>query len=268
MTENLSLDLVSNTASENYIALTSENTDIDALSYDPNNGAYSVAGGYSKNESTGVVTWLSENTTSNSNYNTWINSNTKPSSYDPGDQYYYSSGTDTNDLSLSLEQCKNYGYSDCEHYAAGNYYNWTAAIASNDSSTFNDAAKYTNATNSICPKGWRLPIGTNAGNSIREFGNLLSAQNIIDSTTSQSYLTNGFNEVRSTPLYFTRSGTILANNPQENGSVGNYWSSTNISNGYASYLTFNKDNIKTDQGYYGYYYHYRYYGRSVRCLAR
>ena len=54
----------------------------------------------------------------------------------------------------------------------GNYYNWTAAIASNNSSSL--TIQYQNAPNSICPKGWRLPMSYNGSqsNMPNEVGNL------------------------------------------------------------------------------------------------
>ena len=52
-----------------------------------------------------------------------------------------------------------------QQYHLGNFYNWTAAIASNDSSSYGvydegtDSYTNTEANQSICPAGWTLPIG-------------------------------------------------------------------------------------------------------------
>ena len=81
--------------------------------------------------------------------------------------YYYTSNSNDNDIKYnSLSECiaANHTEGDCKRYHAGNYYNWTAAIASNNSSSL--TTQYTNAPNSICPAGWRLPIATNANQSL------------------------------------------------------------------------------------------------------
>ncbi|MBR0467487.1 hypothetical protein IJJ53_01060 [Candidatus Saccharibacteria bacterium] len=73
------------------------------------------------------------------------------------------------------------------HASFGNYYNWTTAIASNNSSTITSGL----ARNSICPKGWRLPIISNYSNN--DFINL-----------NQLYT-----DVTLDPLFFKKSGYVL-----------------------------------------------------------
>lgn len=54
---------------------------------------------------------------------------------------------------------------DGSHYHLGNYYNWTAAIAMNDSSDYNTEGIIVDQ--SICPAGWTLP-------SLQNFNDLIS----------------------------------------------------------------------------------------------
>ncbi|MBR3052041.1 hypothetical protein IKG60_00260, partial [Candidatus Saccharibacteria bacterium] len=61
------------------------------------------------------------------------------------------------------------------------YYNWTAAIASNDSTAISN--RYATASNSICPKGWHLPTGPDGTNG-SEYQRLLQAAHIANSSTS------------------------------------------------------------------------------------
>ena len=79
----------------------------------------------------------------------WSSQNNYPYSADPGDVYYYTSNSTSDDIKYtSLSNCTSAGHTEgeCKHYHAGNYYNWTAAIASNNSSSL--TTQYSNAPNS------------------------------------------------------------------------------------------------------------------------
>ena len=164
MTSNLDLDI----GGTGVAALTSENTDISTIA----SGSGIYVDGYT--ESNGVWTWTPVSTAITSNYHisnntvspTWpTDSHTIPYSAEGGDTYYYTSNSTSNDTRYnSLKACKDAGHTEaeCERYFIGDYYNWSAAIASNNSadiSTDNDRA-----TNSICPKGWRLPNASSTDN--------------------------------------------------------------------------------------------------------
>ena len=266
MTQNLDLKL----NDPNTRSLTSENTDI---SDDPTvYTATPYATGYTVNN--GIYTWTPSNTTTKATVNytdnkidgAWTHSHTAPASAEGGDTYIYTNNTtgDTpDDIYNPLQVCIETGHAatDCRHYHVGNYYNWTAAIASNNSTNFN--TNYNNAANSICPKGWRLPIATNANNESREFGGLLVAQGIMSSNTANSYAANGFINIRKSPLWFVRPGYINGGTLYSAASNGYYWSST-VSDSYNAYdLLFNPGNVYPAYNDYG-----RRDGRSVRCLAR
>ena len=277
MTSNLDLDI----GGLNTAPLNSNNTDI---STDPN--VYASSGIYSDYSiSNGVYTWnpvstaISSNTSiaypNNTNYPTvspaWPQNNTgstTPYSAEGKDTYYYTSNSTSNDTRYtSLQACKNANHTEaeCKRYFAGNYYNWTAAIASNNSaniSTNNDRA-----TNSICPKGWRLPNASQTNNQYNEFGIMLFDAGITaalsNGNESVGYTTNGFNKLRSNPYYFVRLGIIAGGTLYDAGLNGSYWSSMVNNNTYAYFLHFNSSTLiypaRKDN---------RYYGWAVRCVAR
>jgi uncharacterized protein (TIGR02145 family) len=271
MTQNLDLDI----NGENTKPLTSENTDISTTT--SGSGIYDTTKGYTENN--GVWTWDPGTTTRNVvvNYSTnkaegWTNNSTAPMSAEGGDTYFYTSNTTTNDTRYdSLDLCKaDHSEADCLHYHVGNYYNWTAAVASNNSNGF--SAQYDNAANSICPKGWRLPIATNSDQSIYEFGDMLFKQGITTQTVGNpvSYTANGFNNIRKSPLWFVQGGDINNGTLRNSGSFGRYWSKTNSSSNASYYLYFQTNSVYlTNYDYYDAYYGFgKSSGISIRCLAR
>ena len=185
--------------------------------------------------------------------NGWVDSYTEPYSANPGDVYYYTSNSNANDIKYnSLRECITAGHNDCMHYHAGNYYNFSAAIASNNSKSITREAP-----DSICPAGWRLPkISSN------DFAKLLSDSGIIDE--SSRYTTDGFINIRKSPLYFVRSGqnTNLIYDTVEGiyiyGNRNDYVQVPFV-------LRFNKS--ETHSSYAGWSYTTN-FGRSMRCLAR
>lgn len=253
MTQNLDLDIISDTNAQNYIALTSENTDLstDESVYTDSNTIYALKGEndtYGYTYENGVATWIPERDTiayNQLNGTTWANDNNHPYSYDRLD---ISTGALVYpDDNVSQATAGDHGLS-------GNYYNWTASLASNDSTNASG-----NPTNSICPKGWRLPNITN-----KEFGNLLVQYGIISTNTSTSYIENqsSVNSMGATPLYLIRSGYISNGLRNGSGSRSYYWSSTRLNTSY-SYNLYFASSIVYAQNSDG-----RLYGFSVRCVAR
>ena len=150
---------------------------------------------------------------------------------------------------------------------AGNLYNWTMATLGSGKNIATDG---TNAPDSICPKGWQLPV--NSGN--KSFYNLLdiyytgaitSGNPQTDSTIANpSALTIMQNIMRSNSLDFVVSGAYFRSNGTIYGRVteGSFWSATVYSNGGAynlsSYFT----------GFYLQKTNNRGHGFAVRCVAR
>ena len=267
MTQNLDLDI----GGTGVTALTSENTDISTDS-----NVYTGSGIYSDySVSNGIYTWNPDSTAvtsgrivnySNNSVSGWPISSSIPYSAEGGDTYFYTSDSTNNDTKYtSLSQCINYGHikSDCEHFHVGNYYNWTAAVASNNSVRAD--VNYAMADNSICPKGWRLPIADSNGSSIYEFGDLLYAYDIIQTRTGYpaNYQSGGFEKVRKSPLYFVRSGNIGGRNTLYFPGVYSYYWSSAVSSGSGAYHMEFSSNDMYPAGIDD-----RVGGRSVRCLAR
>jgi uncharacterized protein (TIGR02145 family) len=196
----------------------------------------------------------------------WLDSDHTPYSASPGDVYYYTSGTTADDsLYTSLVACQA-EHPDCStHNHVGNYYNWNAAVASNNTTSM--YTPHSNAPGSLCPAGWRLPKipGSGVTSTGSEFGSMLVAEDIITSPLIANYTTYGFNNIRISPLWLTRSGFISSTSSLAyNGSYGRFWSSTVYGkDGKKSYfLNFGSDYINPGTGV------KRGLGHSVRCLMK
>ena len=144
-------------------------------------------------------------------------------------------------------------------YSYGNYYTWAAAIA--------DTTRYDNSgdhgTTSICPNGWRLPIGgkTTVSNS---FGALSVA---LGGPEGGNTAKDG---------YTTPSGTVMSKIfrsygngfwfNEYDGYFGGYWSSTVFSDFDSYYLVLYDDkyDVFVNPGYNNFG---KFVGRSIRCTA-
>ena len=146
-----------------------------------------------------------------------------------------------------------------KHGHVGNYYNWSATIASNNSSSYNTSTLAditTNPQNSICPSGWRLPTVSNASDtdgSTNEFRRLV---------TLYGNITGNDKALTAAPLWFVRGGAVYSRSLYDSGFSGRYWSSTVYSSDCAYDLYFYPNHVDFA------YSNYRYIGRSVRCIAR
>ena len=258
MTQNLDLDLTSG------VALTSELTDLNDSSM---SGAYSA--GYSYDPNSRIISWRPTNTTRDYQGGTgtgWSNNNNVAYSLDPGNWYWDGDDSTPNCNYLdSTKGCTHFTQNATganTHLSVGNYYNWSAAIASDGSSSLSSST-YDNITlnpqNSICPKGWRLPTISNMAyttpNSTSEFGRL-----------NQLYNGGGGTDPKliSAPLWFVRSGYVYYGSLSIPGSAALYWSSTVYSSNNAYNLYFTATGVDPAD----YSYTYRTIGRSVRCIAR
>ena len=122
----------------------------------------------------------------------------------------------------------------------GGLYNWYTATAGTGTQSMSSG----NTTNSICPKGWRLPTGGSSG----EFQTLYNNYNSLSS-------------LRSSPVNLTLSGDVGNSTPYGRGSYGRYWSSTAHSSGNAYLIYLAASNV------YPAYNIGTYFGFSVRCVA-
>ena len=243
MTQNLDLDLKDN------VALTPADSDVSE-NWTPKNSTLTVDG---------------------TSVSGWSNSDTEPYSANPGNIYYYTSGNNESDKKYDLlEDCeREHPDGTCSHYHVGNYYNWSAAVASNNTEGMAD--QYYNAPSSICPKGWRLPKNRNSegwaeGNEqdamVSSYEGIVGELQIRDEgyQAYRSYLDGGFNTIRTNPLWLTRSGGIYYGSTGGTGSSGIYQSST-VARNYSIYqLNVGPDEIGFNNGN-------RRNGYSIRCLA-
>lgn len=135
------------------------------------------------------------------------------------------------------------------HYLVGNLYQWNAATAGTGGTIISQ-----DATDSICPKGWQLPTSNNSNSG--SFQALMNAYSIGNNSAGSAAITQS-------PLYFHPSGYVYSGSLWYAGGYGRYWSSTAYSNSnYAYVLAFRLSNVSSSGS------NNRYYGRSVRYLAR
>ena len=217
---------------------------------------------------TSTMSWLPERSTitvTSTTTNSWVDDIYNPYSADVGVRYY----TDTwfNNACNSREGCNYLGSTangkfsnspypgNGEHGRIGNYYNWTAAIASNDSTNMSEHEAV--AQNSICPAGWRLPTAYTYGSEKNnEFKNLLEAYD--PEYTSDAIILGA-------PLYYTRAGNFYEKVLSWAGNSGSYWSSVTDSDQEekrAQYMYFRNDSVAPT------YAHKRIVGWNIRCIAR
>ena len=242
MIQNLDLDL------NNQIALTPENTNISA-NWTPANSTISFTG---------------------TTVDGWQISNSVPQSADPGELYVYSSSTTSDDTQYtSLADCQ-IEHPDCNAYNhVGNYYNWSAAVANNDTSEI--ITQYDNMDTSVCPAGWRLPDGPNEKNQYyNDMGNLIASyDNIVGNfhiscegfCGEYDYLDGGFNIIRTNPLWLSQSGRVYYGSFVNIGSFDGYWSSVIKDESHAYSLNFDADSVLLQENF------NRHAGFSVRCIT-
>ncbi len=256
MTQNLDLDLDSN------ITYTNKDTD---LGYNAQTKQYETA------------SWIPSTSTYITNDKTWRGSYTTPESYDIGNKYWNGRIDEGNggygaiwgDYFQTCSWESEYRPFNCDEslnptsyfvssngipqYHLGNYYNWTAAVAMNDSSSYNDGQLI---EQSICPTGWTLP---RVGSGEDTFNTLWMYYGLVGGW-------NSYNEDYSLwmePLYFVASGGWYGYLGYV-GTGGDYWSSATDDNQYAGVGIFNTRVYTPSFSGGG----NRDTGISIRCMAR
>ena len=131
-------------------------------------------------------------------------------------------------------------------YKTGGFYNYCAASAGSYcyGNGYSTGTSSGDATEDICPKGWRMPTG---GNSV---GELFSLAN--------SY-THNYNSVR-VAFRIPLSGYFSDSSVKDNNTVSHIWSTTRQGNSYMYYLYADTSNISPSNN------NYRLNGNSVRCI--
>ena len=157
------------------------------------------------------------------------------------------------------------------------YYSWIAATLGGKQS--NGAATETrkgyNIVASICPKEWRLPVATTGNADPQANSNWKTGDFYTLATAYGANLENSYNDTSSatgknfynnagpgTTPNFLLAGYYNSGSFYYGGSNGYYWSVTSNSSSSAYYLYFGSGYVySANNGN-------RYYGPSVRCLAR
>ena len=143
----------------------------------------------------------------------FVEDRAKAYSDDPGDRYvfpkpsedawhndYYCNG---NSLETCLQESGiSIDISKVNHYHIGNYYTFAAAVANNEID-YDQLSNNTTMPDSICPSGWRLPVGSKEP-SQSDYYNLITVKYKINSEDS---IVN-INRIQKAPLYFTRQGDL------------------------------------------------------------
>lgn len=262
MTQNLDLNL---DASKTY---TNEDTDLgwngtgySAASWTPERNTYA----------TGINTWGLYNTTTGE-----LDGTVHPESYDPGNVYwngstdldsrwedYYDSCV-INDDTLLYENCDEslnpistyVSSTGIPQYHLGNYYNWTAAVAMNNSSSYNSGS----TDQSICPTGWTLP----KGGEYEYDAPSGSFQYLVEQYgwTDDTYTLSNNRKIWESPIYFGMAGRWFGSLT----SVGDvrFWSlmADGANSAYYLYASLDGEDVSPDSG------GPRNYGFVVRCMAR
>ena len=192
-------------------------------------------------------TWTPENSTQTTAGIAWAqNGSDGARSFDSGEKYFANGiGSGTADAN------SNYIAQDTgdPHYSLGNYYNWVAATAGTGVSTMTSGTP----SDSICPKGWRLPTASTDS----DYSNLLSAYNINSDAAGGAAASNS-------PLYIVRAGAYRFTDGAiyMQGTANASFSSTIHSNASASLLQTSATYATAfGNGSRG-------QGLSVRCVAR
>ncbi len=151
----------------------------------------------------------------------WTGSTTAPESYDPGNLYWNgnvtTSGGNLSDRTTTDPSATSGG----THYHVGNYYNWTAAVAMNDSGSYTTDLQDVNQ--SICPAGWRLP--TYEGD--KSYQNLVNTQGLTDGTSGN---------IQNSPAYFVYGGHWYGTPTSRHVGSSGYYRSSVVTDRSVSYI--------------------------------
>ncbi|MDO4746864.1 MAG: hypothetical protein Q4A70_00760 [Candidatus Saccharibacteria bacterium] len=153
--------------------------------------------------------------------------------------------------------------SNASMYSYGNYYTWTAAIA--------DTTDYTSGdhnTTSICPTGWKLPLGsTSTGNidqGASDPANKVPGFSYLDrkmgGTGTDQFSAEASLRWRKYPVNTVYPGYVDSGSVYIRGTGGLFWSSTAFSSYHAYSLDLGSSFVGPGTDY-------KYYGGAVRCVV-
>ena len=207
---------------------------------------------YTPNDTDIPANWTPDKSTYATSTTTWADGTTGyyiQQSYDPGNKIW--NGTPSSSTNITIN---NMAQGTDQHYHLGNYYNWGAAVAMNDTSSY--TAQNTDVNQSICPKGWTLP----------KSGNITTAGSFRNLVNQYNWASNSMTNPNmwSAPLYFPLAGYWYGSSGS--GLVayyGVFWSSVVYSSYHAYYLYGNYNGTVESASN-----SFRDSGCSVRCVSR
>lgn len=148
-------------------------------------------------------------------------------------------------------------------YSYGNYYTWTAAMANTTFYRGYNGAAGTDtgsdvANTSICPSGWRLPLGASRNTTDLSFSKLDNQMggNGANQGVAQSKVWRSF------PNNYLFSGYARGDGISARGGGGDYWTSSAYTSSRAFYLNVNRSYL-----YPGSNGGYNAEGLTIRCVA-
>ncbi len=230
-----------------------------------NTGAHNTDGSLSQGYDSSFIglanpefAYFSNSTTANSLYSTDGSTNATISGSNTGYRFPRYNNNNTN----SRQSDSSHYSADGNTYSYGNYYTWHAAIA--------DTTRYTSGdhgTTSICPTGWRIPIG-NQSTADKSFGKLsVSLGGPADGAEADSSSTPTGPETakffRNYPNNFVCSGYYsgsAAPSAAFMGSSGYYWTSTASGNIYSYHLYFGNPGVRPGTSGSD-----KFFGYAIRC---
>ncbi len=136
----------------------------------------------------------------------------------------------------------------------GAYYSFTAATAGSGDAEFTENGA--NASQDVCPKGWKLPTLSNYKMFLNTIG--ISDLETVDARVAK---------MQDSPYNFVLMGNVADGKLKDIGEYGDWWTSTLTSNMNATRLMIDVDNenlsdaVQTTGGL-------RYPGRAIRCIAK
>ena len=272
MTKNLDLDIDSNRT------YTNEDTD---LGYNTTTNEYATASWKPARSTYAATTTQTHEWCQGGTWNSesgYCKNNDTPESYDPGELYWNLTESDYSDWGEYHSSCGNststpvcdqsknpihtyVSSTGTTQYHLGNYYNWAAALATNDSSVFNSG---TLVEQSICPAGWTLPRNGVGEDSLyalwNQYGFTSSSYN--DANGNGTHDANE-NALWTSPLYFAAGGNFDGHLDYV-GNGGPFWSPAPYYSSFGAwYARFYVDGRVSPSDVV-----YRGVGNSVRCILR
>ncbi len=160
-------------------------------------------------------------------------------------------------------------------FGYGNYYNWAAAVA--DTSYLNQNNDSTST--SICPAGWRLPIGGQV--TVVTTGDFyVLTKTLLDGAEPNQSNANGYGyyygvtdgvdlgvaagkALTTFPNNFVYSGFFNSDSAENRSSNGFYWCGTIRTRSSGYYLNLNAEYVYPGNNSMS-----KFYGQSVRCIAQ